>query len=109
MDPAISFLRAHSENAKLIFGSASLLFALDYDPRLLDDPHLGTQTGRRADAVIVDEVYELLYNDWAVVRPEDHRRIMAGLENYQKVYDHGGYRIYLPRVSDHEGAQPSGE
>jgi hypothetical protein len=100
MDPAVGFLKEHTADATLVFGSASLLYSLDYDPRLRDDPYLGVRSGRRAGAVVIEETYELLYSAWKTERPEDYEKIMAALGTYEKAYDHGGYRIYLDETKN---------
>jgi hypothetical protein len=95
IDSAVAFLRDHTHSAKLIFGSAALIYALNYDSRLLDDPYLGVLSGRSADAVIISKGEEERYRLWATERPQHYSRIMAALSRYRKVYDSDGYKIYV--------------
>jgi hypothetical protein len=92
----VAFVKSHTAPDQPIVGTASLIYALDFDPRLIDDQYLGLRSGRTPRAIIIDEaLYQTNYNGWMKSRPEDMKRILARLEEYDRVYTDGNYRVYL--------------
>ena len=104
MGPALDYLREHAANAHLIFGTAALVFDMNFDPRLLDDSYLGVNSGRRADYIVVETIYHDYYAGWQYSRADDFRKIASRLAEYSLVYDRNGYRIYGPAT---EAISPS--
>lgn len=92
---AIAFLRAHAKPDDRIYGSAALIYGLDFDPRLRDDPYLGLKSGRLPDVVVVETLYRILYDGWAKERPGDMQRIRDRLQMYRLAYHDGDYEVYL--------------
>ncbi len=91
---AVRFLLNRAKEGSLIIGSASLLYEMNFDPRLLDSPFLGTRGGRTGDFVIIDELYRIAFEAWARKRPVEYRRIQARLAEYDLIYDKPEYKIY---------------
>src|SRR5436853_2442867 len=112
--PAVSFLKSHMQPSTLIMGSAELGFALGFDAHLVDDSFLGYFSGRRADFIVVDEIYALSFQGSQVERPAIYAHINKLLhEDYQLVYDQALYRIYaraerpLAKVSNNQSLSPN--
>jgi hypothetical protein len=93
-DPAVRFLRARFNANTFIMGSASLIFALGPDWKILDDFHLGYDSGKRAEVVVIDEHWvdgiEMLQTERPPVYAFIHQLLKT---EYQEVYNQGGYRI----------------
>lgn len=93
--PAIDFVRAHTPSNGRIIGTAALIYELNFDPRLHDDPWLGIKTGRAPDVVVIEHLYDYCYEGWRDQRPADMQQVRQRLSTYRLAYDFGGYRIYL--------------
>jgi hypothetical protein len=91
----MAFVLAHAKPDDRICGSAGLIYELDFDPRLLDDPYLGVKSGRVPDVVIVETRYRTLYAAWAKERPREMQRIQDRLRMYRLAYRGGDYEVYL--------------
>jgi hypothetical protein len=76
-------------------GSAAFLFDFDFDPRLLDDNYLGADSGKRADVILIEEVYRVNLEGWQTSRAEASSRIAAVLDGYSKVYEEGGFEVFF--------------
>jgi len=94
-----TFLAKHAHDAETIIGSSAMLFALDFDKRLIDDPMLGATTGRSAEVlIIVDSLYGDLYRMYRMARPERWKQVGEIMERYVPVFDSGfGHTIYFRR------------
>lgn len=92
----LSFVRSQSRPGDLIVGTAALVYEMDFDPRLSDDPYLGVRSGRVPDVIILDSLlYAPLYAGWEIERPADMKLIHQRLSEYRKVRQIGDYEIYL--------------
>ena len=90
------FVRSQSRPGDLIVGTAALVYEMDFDPRLSDDPYLGVRSGRVPDVIILDSLlYAPLYAGWEIERPADMKLIHQRLSEYRKVRQIGDYEIYL--------------
>jgi hypothetical protein len=95
-DPAVEYLRARFNRQTFIMGSASLIFGLGPDWRILDDFHLGYDSGKRAEVVMIDphwaDVIEMLQTQ----QPSTYDFVTQLLRSeYREVYNQGGYRILI--------------
>jgi hypothetical protein len=95
MSAAADFVKERAPRATLIMGSAAFLFDFDYDPRLLDDNYLGADSGKRADVILIEEVYRVNLEGWQTSRAEASSRIAAILDGYSKVYEEGGFEVFF--------------
>jgi len=92
--PAVQFLKANA-GSSLIMGSTDLAFQLGFDANLVDDIRLGYYSGKRADFIVVDEIYEDAFKGiWT--QDLTVYQYMSDLiaRQYHPVYDYGHYRIY---------------
>jgi hypothetical protein len=95
---AVAFIRSHARPDDRICGSAALIYEMDFDPRLRDDPFLGLKSGRLPDVVIIETLYHILYDAWSKERPVEMRAIRERLQIYQLAYHDGDYEVYLRRT-----------
>lgn len=92
--PAVQFLKANAGSA-LIMGSTDLAFQLGYDANLVDDIRLGYYSGKRADFIVVDEIYEDAFKGiWTQDLTVYQYMIDLVAREYHPVYDYGHYKIY---------------
>jgi len=78
-------------------GNANLAFGLGFPKNFLDDKELGFRSGKRADMIVVDDEWKLIFQmlkDRG--RLELYNYIMNTLQNdYRAIYHHGVYEIYI--------------
>lgn len=91
----VGYVRSQARPGDLIVGTAALVYELDFDTRLCDDPYLGTRSGRVPDIIILESLYRPMYTAWEKERPEDWARISKRLSEYRRVRQIGEYEIYL--------------
>jgi 4-amino-4-deoxy-L-arabinose transferase-like glycosyltransferase len=107
--PAVDFLRSKGNNGQLIMGSSELGFGLGSFDHLVDDSRLGFYSGKKADFIVVEEVYKSQIDAYETKRPDLYRYINSMLTNeYQKIYDHELYQIYARRESQPEQSSAQG-
>jgi 4-amino-4-deoxy-L-arabinose transferase-like glycosyltransferase len=93
--PAIDFLKANANDGELIMGSSELGFGLHSFDHLLDDSHFGFYSGKKADFIVLEEVYRSQIDADETQRPEIYQFVNSMLkDDYHKVYDHELYEIY---------------
>ncbi len=100
-DPVVQYLRARFNRQTFIMGSASLIFGLGPDWRILDDFHLGYNNGKRADVVVIDPHWADVIEMAQTQQPSIYAFVTQLLRaEYQEVYNQGGYRILIrqPRL-----------
>jgi hypothetical protein len=95
-DPAVEYLRARFNRHTFIMGSASLIFGLGPDWNILDDFHLGYDSGKRAEVVMIDPHWA----DGIGMLPTQNPSLYAFVtqllrSEYREVYNQGGYRILI--------------
>jgi 4-amino-4-deoxy-L-arabinose transferase-like glycosyltransferase len=96
---AVAFLKANTRSDTLVMGSAVLGFEFGYD-RVLDDVRFGFNTGKRADYLVINDVYEDAIRHYrAGGEGAELARHMNDLltRDYELVYDENFYRIYFRR------------
>jgi len=93
--PAIDFVLAHTPPNGRIVGTAALLYELNFDTRLRDDPYLGLHSGRTPDVIVIEQLYQMLYDSWRTQRPADMQQIDHRLASYTLAYHRDGYDILL--------------
>jgi hypothetical protein len=64
---------------------------------LKDDLYIGLRGSPQPEVVIVETLYRDAYEAWKRERPEDMRRILARLSEYQLAYRKADYEVYLRR------------
>jgi hypothetical protein len=92
---AVRFIQSQARPGDMIAGTAALLYEMDFDPRLCDDPYLGTLSGRVPDVIVLESLYRPLYAAWETERPAIFAPIRQRLSEYRKVRQIGEYEIYL--------------
>jgi hypothetical protein len=95
-DPAVQYLRARCNRNTFIMGSASLIFELGPDWKLLDDFRLGYNSGKRAEVVVIDQHWADGIEMLQTQEPAIYAFVtqLLGTE-YREVYNQEGYRILI--------------
>jgi 4-amino-4-deoxy-L-arabinose transferase-like glycosyltransferase len=96
---AVNFLRANSTADTRVMGSAVLGFEFGYE-RVIDDVRFGFNTGKRADYLVINDVYVDAVNHYrAGGEGAELARHMNDLltREYELVYDENFYQIYFRR------------
>ncbi|HLL74674.1 MAG TPA: glycosyltransferase family 39 protein [Pyrinomonadaceae bacterium] len=97
--PAVNFLKAHAREDSVVMGSAVLGFEFGYE-RVVDDVRFGFNSGRRADFIVINDVYEdtIRYYRAGGEGAELARHVNRLLErDFELVYDQNFYQIYARR------------
>jgi hypothetical protein len=95
-DPAVQYLRARFNRQTFIMGGAELIFGLGPDWNILDDVHLGFDTGKKPDVVVIDPAWEDRIQMLKVVSPAIHEFVSTQLKTeFHEVYNRAGYRILV--------------
>jgi hypothetical protein len=97
--PVIDFVRANTRPGGRIDGTSALLYELGFDDRLRDDPYLGLKSGRAPDVIVIEQIYDEIYDGWRQQRPADMKMVQQTLSQYRLAYNTGGYRIYVRDAS----------
>ncbi|MBS1850651.1 MAG: glycosyltransferase family 39 protein [Acidobacteria bacterium] len=94
----VAFVNAQRKPGDFIFGSAALGFDFGFDGQVLDDPRIGALSGKRAQFIVVDDIYRDYFRsigkrDGALVA---HMQQILERE-YQLAYQQNAYSIYIHR------------
>jgi len=101
-DPAVQYLRTHTDPKTFTMGGAGLAFGLGPDWNLLDDTRLGYNSGKRPKLVVIDPTWDDAILMMQSNAPAIHSYLTRLLETeYREVYNHAGYRV-LARLSAQE-------
>lgn len=92
---AIGFARAHAGPGDRIVGSAALIYDFGFDSRLRDDARLGTVSGRTPDVIVIDPLYQDVYDSWKTVRAPQMQGIQERLATYRLAFRSGVCQVYL--------------
>lgn len=93
---AVRFIQQHSTAGGLVMGTAAFAFDLGFDGKLIDDTALGYFSGKRADFIIIDEIYEDALAGRRRDHPEAYTMIQQKLrQQYQEAYTQYPYKIYI--------------
>jgi hypothetical protein len=99
-DPAVQYLRARFHPQTFIMGGAELIFGLGPDWNILDDVHLGFDTGKKPDVVVIDPAWEDRIQMLKEVSPAIHEFVSNRLETeFREVFNRAGYRILVRSMS----------
>lgn len=93
----VNFLLPSLKPTDRIIGSAALLYGLNYDKRLLDDPYLGINSGKTGDWIVVEPLYRIQFAAWETEKPSEMAKIRREMEGFEKVHEYGGYEVYKRR------------
>jgi hypothetical protein len=100
-NPAVEYLRGHFRRNAPIMGDGGLIFGLGPDWNVLDDFHLGYDSGKRAEVVVIDPSWDDRILMLQTLSPEAHRFVSHLLATeYREVYNRGGYRILARTTHD---------
>jgi hypothetical protein len=100
--PAVAFLRQHAGNSDLIMGTCDLGFAFRFAPNVIDDIHLGYESGKRPRFIVIEEAYRSNLQAWKTSRHPAERSVYEYASDllareYRVVYDQATYQIYERR------------
>jgi 4-amino-4-deoxy-L-arabinose transferase-like glycosyltransferase len=96
--PAIRFVRQHWQPGELIVGNPSLAFGLGFFDGLVFDPAAGHRLGLVPKVIVLTEDDENRMVRSSPLSPELREKVRIRLtEEYEKVYERLGYRVYLKR------------
>ncbi len=95
--PAVAYLQTHAKPGDLIIGSHDLGFTLGFQKDFMDDSLLGLQTGKRANFIVIEEVYRGRFDTLQLRHPDQFANVQQILSNYQVVYDNGLYQVLALR------------
>ena len=93
--PAVRYIQQHFTPATFIMGNGGLMFGLGPDWNLLDDFRLGYNSGKRPEAIVVEEVWGDRILMLKEQHPEIWEHVQRTLSNYREVYNERGYRILV--------------
>lgn len=103
--PAVDFLRARVQPGDLIMGSNELGFTIGFRSNFVDDHLLGLETGKRADFIFVEEIYQGRFDTVHLKNPAQFIRLQDRLSQYQVIYDAKNYQVLALRP-EFKGAAP---
>jgi 4-amino-4-deoxy-L-arabinose transferase-like glycosyltransferase len=93
---ATDFIKTHARDDSLVMGSAVLGFDLGYE-RIVDDVRFGFNSGKRADLIVINDVYEDTIRFYRAggegAELAQHVNNLLTQE-YELVYDRNFYQIY---------------
>jgi hypothetical protein len=96
---AVRYLKDNTRPGESIMGSAELGFQLGFNRVVIDDDHLGYNTGRRASYIVIEHRYRVSI-DYMRQDPAHAAYLKRLLESeYEKVYDRHFFEIYRRRPS----------
>jgi 4-amino-4-deoxy-L-arabinose transferase-like glycosyltransferase len=101
-EPMITFLKQCSPPDTLVMGTAALGFDLGFEGHVLDDITLGQLSGKRADFVVMDEIWR---DNLEGLRkngpPGVYGTIVAKLgREYSLIYNRDAYMVYARNSGD---------
>lgn len=95
--PAVGFLRARTQPGDLIMGSHELGFTIGFQNNFVDDHLLGLGTGKRADFIFVEEIYQGRFDTVLLKNPAQFARLQERLAQYRVIYNEKNYRVLALR------------
>lgn len=103
--PAVDFLMAHAKPGDLIMGSQELGFTIGFRDNFVDDHLLGLQTGKRADYILVEEIYQGRFDTVHLKNPAQYARLQKRLREYRVIYDKKNYQVLALRPEFKQSSQ----
>jgi hypothetical protein len=91
--PAVDFLRAHAKPGDLIMGSHELGFTIGFRDNFVDDHLLGLETGKRADFILVEEIYQGRFDTVQLKNPARYAWLRQRLSEYRVIYNQKNYQV----------------
>jgi hypothetical protein len=91
----VEFILGQARPDDKIFGTASLLYEMAFDPRLIDDFTLGVDGNETPDIVVIEQLYRQVYGQWRTGRPAEMTRIMDRLASYTLAYQRDDYEVWI--------------
>jgi hypothetical protein len=95
--PAVDFLRSRAQPGDLIMGSYELGFTLGFQDNFVDDHLLGLDTGKRADFIFVEEIYQGRFDTLRQKNPAQFAKLRERLAQYRVIYDQQHYQVLALR------------
>jgi len=91
--PAVAFLKNRTGPNDLIMGSHELGFTIGFTDNFVDDHLLGLDTGRWADFILVEEIYQGRFDTVLLKNPRQYAALKERLSQYRVVYDQSFYQV----------------
>jgi hypothetical protein len=95
--PAVDFLRARIQQGDLVMGSHELGFTIGFQDNFVDDHLLGLETGKRADYIFVEEIYQGRFDTVRLKNPAEFAKLEERLAQYRVIYDQNNYQVLALR------------
>lgn len=91
--PVAEFLKSPPNASANLIGSGELGFEVGFD-RVTDDTRLGYYSGKQADLIVVEQIYEGWFVKHQRREPDVYRHVATTLSTARNVFDNGRYRVY---------------
>lgn len=91
----VAFILAQARPSDKIFGTASLLYEMNFDPRLTDDFTLGVDSDEMPDIVVIEQLYRQVYGQWRIAKPSEMNRITDRLSSYTLEFQRDDYEVWI--------------
>jgi hypothetical protein len=92
------YIREHSGPNSLIMGSAELAFVLGFSPNLVDDPSLGTYTGKVPSFFVYSDRYAMYFSRFRSRQPDVYEHVKTSLDQqYERVFEGPKYSVFARR------------
>ena len=92
---AAEWLKQKTTPSDLVYGSYELGFFLGFTPKFRDDGQFGTASGRTADFILMEAIYEGRLLDQRAHSELKFRKMVEKLSHYHEVFRHGEYRVLM--------------
>ena len=92
-DDAVAYLTKQVAPGAVVMGSQELGFGIGFGDGFVDDPYLGTKSGRVPDYIVMEEIYRLRMATLRERSPNDYALVQSRLAAYDVVYGQGLYEI----------------
>jgi hypothetical protein len=97
--PAAGFLQTQTKPSDLIMGSHELGFTIGFKDNFVDDHLLGLDTGKWADYIFLEEIYQGRFDTVRLKNPQQYAKLLERLTQYHVIYDKNFYQV-LERQAD---------
>jgi hypothetical protein len=95
--PVISAIERYVPRDRLVMSEAELWFGLWQDHTVLNDSNLGSRSGLRPDAFVMDPVFRDLHERDRRVDPATYQYVQGLIDRYQVIYQDNYSEIYVTK------------
>jgi hypothetical protein len=72
-------------------------FTLGFGDNFVDDHLLGLETGKRADFILVEEIYQGRFDTVRLKNPAEFAKLQERLAQYRTIYNEKNYQVLALR------------